>query len=170
MPQSKHNTKITCSVGHAISIKASNLTIVPCHRMAYPYFEAAQFVYDNKNEKITKVQIKNNVDAYYAMTNGNHLMNPKCAACEYNYFCIKGCLGSQYETFGDYNIPIPNICELMQAKTDFLFKKYHDTGLFKIYFENLQEFADGKYNEASRYLEFLLYKGYKEYERYAKNS
>lgn len=161
--ESKQNTKITCNMGHGISIKSSNLTIVPCHRMAYPYFEAGQFVV--KDGEITHIEIKNNVDAYYAMTNGNFLMFPKCAACEYRFFCMKGCLGSQYETFGDYNIPIQSVCDLFQAKIDFLFKKYHELGVFKYYFDNISKFTEEQIN-SKRVLEFLLYKGYKEYDKY----
>lgn len=162
--ESKHNTKITCNMGHGISIKASNLSIVPCHRMAYPYFEAAQL--KGNEQEITHIEIKNNVDAYYAMTNGNFLFYPKCAACEYRFFCPKGCLGSQYETYGDYNIPVKSVCDLMQSKFDFLFEKYHKLGVFKYYFENINCFPEEKRISHKRVLEFLLYKGYKEYAKY----
>lgn len=157
------NSKSTfsCVLGHAISIKLNNLSIVPCHRMAYPKFEIGTINIDN-----FIIDIKNNADAYYAMTEANTLMLPGCAQCHYRFFCPKGCIGSQYETYGDWNVPVKSVCDLFKAKYDFLFKKYHELNLFHYYFQNDEIFNSKNSVESRRYLEFLLMKGYKEYEQY----
>lgn len=156
----KQNARHECVLGHAICIKLNNLTIVPCHRMAYPQFEAGVLT-DN-----SRFKIKNNIHAYFNMKEISPLNLPGCSVCEYRFFCMKGCIGSQYESNGDYLIPVRSVCKLLKAKIDFLFKKYHELGLFHCYFQNEQLFNSKKSISSTRYLEFLLMKGYKEYEQY----
>ena len=100
------------------------------------------------------------------MKESNTMLLPGCANCFYRFFCEKGCLGSQYETNGDYLIPVQTVCNLFRTKLDFLFNKYHKLGLFHRYFKHDKIFNSKHSVESRRYLEFLLMKGYKEYEQY----
>jgi len=55
---------------------------------------------------------------------------PKCSCCAYRHFCIKGCLGSQYESSGEVFVPIPTVCEMFIQKIEFLYKTYKEMGVF----------------------------------------
>ena len=44
---------------------------------------------------------------------------------------MRGCIGSQYEYSGELYYPIPCVCKLFKAKTDYLIKTYSELGVFK---------------------------------------
>ena len=78
-------------------------------------------------------------------------------------FCAKGCRGAQYEACGDYMVPILSVCNLFQAKWDFLFKRYHELGVFKLLFKTNSSFDLDDFSK-NAILDFLIKKGYSEYE------
>lgn len=158
-PCSKINSNYNCLLNQSFTIKLNNLSILPCPGFDYPHFEAGILNYD-------KFILKNNVNAYYNIVEANPLFSPGCVICEYKFFCEKGCLKKQYEINGDYLIPVLSYCDLQKAKIDFLFKRYHELNLFHYYFQNYEIFNSKNSSESRRYLEFLLMKGYKEYEQY----
>ena len=79
----------------------------------------------------------------------------------YNHFCIKGCLGAQYEVFADAMIPIPSVCNLLKAKINTLFHYYHSIKLFHYMFLNEQD-----YPLNSIFRDMLIELGYEEYKNY----
>ena len=133
-------TEKKCTLGHSYSINLAKLTFVPCHRMAYQQFEGAKFIKNSNNKEFDNEYLNNKLNleyldgieatqgysAYLNMMNANIGFSPRCALCEYRMICIKGCYGAQYECFGDWNIPIVEICELLQAKYDTIFKKLYE--------------------------------------------
>ena len=64
----------------------------------------------------------------YSM-NPNYSM-PGCDTCDYKYLCMKGCLGSQYETNTDMFMPCKSVCKMEKAKIDFLIDTYENIGVW----------------------------------------
>lgn len=163
-------TEKKCTLGHSYSINLSKLTFVPCHRMAYQQFEGAKFIKKNKlleevlkidndyinntfsSECLDGIEATQGYSAYLNMMNANIGFAPRCATCPYRMFCIKGCYGAQYECFGDWNIPIPEICDLLQAKYDCIIKKLFKYGVLDYVF-NTSDFPVS--TEFKQSLQFL---------------
>ena len=59
----------------------------------------------------------------------NTLCHFKCDTCPLNYFCLKGCFGSQIESTGDPFMPIPGVCKFFEEKFKFLTDKYEKLGV-----------------------------------------
>lgn len=135
--------KMGCTLGHALSINLSNLTFVPCHRLTYPQFRGAKFILEEAkteneylNSKLSKEIIDIDCDlgmnAYLNIEFLSRDYRPGCSICEYKGMCLQGCLGSQYETFSDFNIPIPEVCQLLKAKIDFIINKYNELKVLNV--------------------------------------
>lgn len=143
-----------CTFGHAYSINLSKLTIVPCHRLTYEHFEAGKFVVSNikdnnnyqnsylnqklkeKQQKIIGIEAAQGLTAYLNIESANPLYAPGCCSCEYRYICMKGCYGAQYEAYGDWAMPIPEVCKLLKSKYEFLLTKYEELGVFESIFKD----------------------------------
>ena len=161
----KNQNRMSCTLGHSLCINCAHLTFVPCHRLAYPFFEGGKFVIDKNNEQIIDVEAKENISGYFNQIFTNVTYKPKCYQCKYRFFCIKGCHGAQFEANGDPNIPIPSVCNLLQKKINFLCNKYHKLGIFKILFENPEQYLC--YGLArNRIIDLLSSLGYEEYQKY----
>lgn len=154
----QEKNKKNCTLGNSYSINLSKLTLVPCHRMTYEFFEAGQFITNsicatnkkneltnnnyinskilNPKQKIIGLEAKQGLSAYLNVQSANPRFAPKCCVCEFRDLCMKGCYGSQFETYGDWSMPIPEVCELLKAKYDFLIKKYYSLGVFDVIFQN----------------------------------
>lgn len=158
------NNHMSCDIGFTYCINCYNLSIVPCHRLAHPHLAAGHF--EIENNKIIGIKAEESINCYFNAILQNPQYRVGCNSCKYNLFCVKGCCGAQYEAFGDFNIPIPSVCKLFQAKFDFLFQKYHELGVFTILFEEIGN--DIGYEIKQYILYFLLEKGYTEYGKYAK--
>lgn len=65
----------------------------------------------------------------------------ECRGCTYNHLCMKGCLGSQFETNGSMFNPCESVCKMQKAKIDFLVDKYTELGVYEVMndFGELQE-------------------------------
>ena len=127
----KRGTYMSCSLGHSICIQCNNLTLVPCHRLSYPFYQGGRFIL-NENNEIDKLEALNGMHGYLNLIHRNPYYGPKCSICDYRGLCHKGCCGAQFEAMSDPNIPIPDVCKLQQAKTNFLIKKYNDMGVLRI--------------------------------------
>ena len=97
-----------------MTINVGDLTLVPCHRLAYPELRGGHFVVENN--KIINLQADEGMNAYLNLVLCNNNLKPKCIKCDYNAICMKGCLGAQYEVFADPFYPIPSVCNLLQHK------------------------------------------------------
>lgn len=131
---SYHQNYASCSLGHGLCIQCNDLTLVPCHRLAYPFYHGGKFNY-NDNE-ITEIIALENMNGYLNQIHCNSFFNPLCCTCDYQGICIKGCHGAQFEAMSDPNIPIPDICQLFKTKANFLIHKYNELGVLKIAINN----------------------------------
>lgn len=80
--------------------------LYPCHRLMYPEFKFGNvFTYPHWEFNL--------ILPFYIYHRNNNLV---CNSCEINNKnnCMGGCLGAQYEYWGDPFIPIPDICQLNQ--------------------------------------------------------
>ena len=154
---------LSCDIGFSFIVNCYDLSIVPCHRLAYPHLKGGHF--EVQQDKIVNIIADEGINAYFnAISTVPHYL-PKCASCDYNMFCAKGCRGAQYEACGDYMVPILSVCNLFQAKWDFLFKRYHELGVFKLLFKTNSSFDLDDFSK-NAILDFLIKKGYSEYEQY----
>jgi len=114
-----------CSIQAALTVRVADLSIVPCHRLAYKQFIAGFFMSDN--EKIVGIKAHNPY-LYSAIVGTSQHAFPYCERCILNGICAGGCLGAQYEYFGDPFIPIPSVCMMEHAKYLGIFNGFKDVG------------------------------------------
>lgn len=152
---------VPCNLGILnLTINAGDLSLLPCHRLAYPELRGGNFVIENN--EITGIKASSYYNAYLNLLFFNNDYKPGCATCDYQQFCIKGCVGSQYEVFGDPSIPIPNVCKLLKTKMNTIIDYYHSIGLFHYLFT-----TEPEYPANANYQKILLKLGYTEYENYS---
>lgn len=144
--------RIACSFHSTIFIRVSDLKLIPCHRMSYPQFIYGHF---SKDENGDLEFYSDNLDFHITASTFNpSSFLPKCADCEIRSFCIKGCLGSQFETNNDPFIPINSVCQLEKAKYVMLHKIAKKYGFYDIC---LSDPLLSSANEASvRYIATIL--------------
>lgn len=149
------NSYQNCSLGRTFNINLAKMTIVPCHRLSYEFYEAGHFVInstneeveyfkDNKineylknkivknNEKIVDIVANESLSAYLNIVSAKPMFSPKCCVCNYRQICLKGCYGAQFETYGDWSMPVPDVCKLLKSKYDFLIDKYVELGVMEV--------------------------------------
>lgn len=153
---------ISCGQDFLVSITLNNLNLVPCHRLAYPQFRAGHYALDEQTNKITGLEAHENVHGLINILSRNILFEPGCVACDYNHFCMHGCLGAQYEHSKEIFMPIESVCNLFKSKVDFLLKKYHELGALKVMLEKSMLSKDQK----ETLIRILQKKGYENYEQY----
>lgn len=118
----------TCSLNKQLYINCYNLSIIPCHRTAYPHFRGGYF--EIQNNEIVDIKASDGVNGYFNIILKNPSMGLKCNYCPIKLFCLKQCLGACYESNKDYNIPCETVCNLYKAKFLFLAKKYEEYNVF----------------------------------------
>jgi len=108
-----------------MAVRLGDMTLVPCHRLAYKWFEIGKLklpefkVYDAK-----KPELMIGIDS--AKTQNF----PTCDYCMINELCSSGCLGQQFESSYDLFYPDKNICQLMHVKILSQIKGYTRIGIF----------------------------------------
>lgn len=109
--------RASCSVTQSFCIRLGDLSICPCHRLAYPKLIYGKYLI--KNNSIIGIETNNisGVITHYITGCGSYL---KCDSCAFSELCIKGCHGAQFEYSKEYLYPIPSVCELEQAKILFI--------------------------------------------------
>lgn len=121
--------RISCSFQSTIFIRVSDLSLIPCHRLAYPKFIYGKFVKCNNDLKFES----SNLDFHITATTFNpSSFLPKCSNCNIRMFCSKGCLGSQFEINNDPLIPIDSVCSLLKEKYLTLHKIAKKYNLYEI--------------------------------------
>lgn len=123
------DTYLSCGAADTLTVRLGDLAICPCHRTAYNKLLYGTF--EVKNGEIVDI-IANNpqVAIRFIMPNVN-LCSFGCDDCPFEKFCLKGCLGAQYEVMGDPFLPIPNVCEFFRAKYTHLLEKFQKMGVIK---------------------------------------
>ena len=151
---------IPCTLGLLnLCVNMGDLSLIPCHRTAYPELRGG--IFKKENNEITGIEASEFYNAYLNLIYYNNAYRPGCVNCDYRIFCLKGCLGAQYEKFGDPNIPIPSVCNLLKAKINTLLEYYHSVGLFHWLFTE-----EPKYPCNQAFQNLLLKLNYMEYDKY----
>lgn len=130
--------QISCSLSNLLHVRLGDLTIVPCHRLAYDELILGKFVIENN--KIVDVIGYNPELFLYIRTYNPQLNHLKCDTCSYQNLCIKGCLGMEYEQFRQINIPCESVCKLFKEKINFLIDTYEAEGLLDTLTEEAQTY------------------------------
>lgn len=125
-----------CAISRSLCVRLGDLTICPCHRTSYKHLNYGQFVVEDG--KIVDIKASNPMLANKLLL-GNAITQLRCDRCKYNIICMRGCAGAQYETNLDPLIPIESVCDLMQAKINFLIRKYKQVGLIDYAEKNLKK-------------------------------
>ena len=160
----KRDNRMSCTLGHGLVINCANLSFVPCHRLAYPQFEGGYFEFNEDKTEIVGIQAKESVNAYYNQIFTNVNYKPKCITCENKHFCLGQCNGASFEYSQEPFIPVPSVCDLLNAKVNYLVKRYHELGLFHYLLQNDDYGPRGDAKDG--YIDLLKAKGYNDYEQY----
>lgn len=117
-----------CTIGVMLCVRLGDLAICPCHRTSYEKFIIGKFKKD-VNKKIVGVEA-NNLQMANAIWRTGGITKPKCDCCDFHTFCMRGCLGAQYEENGEIFYPCETVCEMQKAKIIFCIEKYKKLNLF----------------------------------------
>lgn len=119
---------ISCAIQTSLAVRCIDKAIIPCHRTSYEQFVAGYI--DDNNEIVAK-----NISPFISILSAKGSNLPICNSCSIKDYCIKGCLGSQYEYSKELFIPNETVCNLFKAKTVFLLKKYKSLGYINIFLD-----------------------------------
>lgn len=98
----------TCSLQTTLAVNWDG-DLYPCHRLMYPEFKYGNIhTYPKWDFNI--------ILPFYLYHRGNSLICQSCPIQNKNN-CVGGCLGAQYEYWGDPFIPIKDTCQLNQKLT-----------------------------------------------------
>ena len=122
--------ELGCTIHKTLHIRLGDLAIVPCHRLSYSALNYGYYIIENN--KIIGIKSNNPQMALKTYFTNMNVSHNGCDTCIYRRFCLKGCLGAQYETNKDLWMPCENVCELLKNKIRFLIKKYEEVGFLKI--------------------------------------
>lgn len=152
-------SRMPCSIGYLDAvINLGDLSLLACHRLAYPEMRGGKFI---QTENGLDLEASEFLNTYLNIRFYNHNFVQKCLTCDYNLICLKGCLGAQYEKYGDFSVSIPSVCDLFKAKYDTMIEFYHSIGMFHFIFSQ-----EPKYPYNSLFQQLLLRLGYEEYQIY----
>lgn len=119
--------RLTCAIQNTLCIRLADLAILPCHRTSYEQNIYGKLEIDGANMKVHSQNVELAIKVY--SMNPNYSM-PGCDTCDYKYLCMKGCLGSQYETNTDMFMPCKSVCKMEKSKIDFLIDTYENIGVW----------------------------------------
>ncbi len=108
------NRGISCSIQSSFAVTLGNLSFPACHRTAYGSLLGGRFVVEK--DEIVGIKAEN-ASTYINIKSFDAVTQPYCETCYIKHLCVKGCLGSQFETTGNPFIPIPSVCRLEHVKT-----------------------------------------------------
>lgn len=138
-----------CTVSDMFTVRLGDLAIPPCHRTAYDELLYGRFRVEDG--KITGIEEHNPQIASRILLQDSILCSPGCDCCPYNFFCLRGCYGSQREAGKDPFMPIESVCRLFRGKIDFLIDKYRELGVWEA-LEKVSP-ANARYEEIGEILE-----------------
>ena len=155
------NNNVPCHINSKLVIDCKDLSFPACCGLCFSSFNGGHFII-NEN-KITGIEAAEGINGYFNQKLANSFFLPDCFACQNKYFCEKTCRSIQFEYHAEPFIPVPNICNLLNAKTNLLIKKYHELGLFHEFFNNNNILIENPYMKY-QLIKILKEKGYPEYE------
>ena len=117
---------ISCAIQTNLAVRCIDKAIIPCHRTSYEQFVAGHI---NDDGDI----VARNVSPFISILSAKGSNLPVCNSCSIKDYCIKGCLGSQYEYSKELFVPNVTVCNLLKAKTVFLLQKYVSMGYVEIF-------------------------------------
>lgn len=126
-PFGKVGRGIGCSIQSTMTVRIGDLSIVPCHRLAYKHFDSGKFVVDD--DRIVGIEA-DNLELWLAIQSLQNTASPYCERCILTDMCSGGCLGSQYEVTGDMFTPIPTVCRLFYTKLGAVVDAYKELGIY----------------------------------------
>lgn len=132
--EQSNNKKISCAIQNALHIRLGDLAIIPCHRLGYEELLLGKIKIEN--DKVSGIEAIN-PSLFLTKNMVQSTCLPKCAKCEFNDICMKGCLGAQYEISKDLFYPLESVCNMLKAKYNYLINKHKELGLFDIMFNKL---------------------------------
>ena len=118
---------LSCNMASLFRINLGDMSLPICHRVTYPEVNGGNF--EIKDGKIIGLIPSDGLSGYMQIKLLSPKFYPKCYNCDYRDFCIKGCLGAQYEYSGEILQPIPAVCKLEQAKINTLIELYNTSGV-----------------------------------------
>jgi radical SAM protein with 4Fe4S-binding SPASM domain len=121
-------TFLGCTISNSLTVRIGDLAICPCHRTAYNKFLYG-FFKQNENGRIVDIQAVNPQMAARVLYSNLQLSSFGCDACQYVDYCLRGCLGSQYENMNDPFMPISGVCKLFKTKWSHLVKRFNEYGI-----------------------------------------
>lgn len=101
-----------CGMQNQLTIRASDLTVFPCHRLMYPGLDIGTYDEDF-NFHVKQIELGIAVHSFDPMEQN------VCSTCAIKHLCTTQCFGAQFETTKDMFTPIPSVCYLnfMKVKT-----------------------------------------------------
>lgn len=129
-----------CTINTSLIVRLGDLAIGPCHRTHYDKFVYGH--YRIEGGKITGLDA-NNIQMANLVLNQTSRGIMRCSKCPISYHCMRGCIGSQYESTGEILQPCESVCWLLKARIIFLYLKYKKMGLYDYVY------ASGKPNKIS---------------------
>ena len=107
LPIVQNNRGYTCGIQSYLTIRLSDMSMFPCHRLLYKDLKIGEFKKADDDELVFKTY---NASLGLGIYGGSYKMNPVCIRCPMNELCAGGCLGSQYEVNKSLLAPIPTVC------------------------------------------------------------
>ena len=133
-----YNNRLNCTVNNTLFIRLGDLAVVPCHRTAYNELIYGYLDIDGKDMTAKANNVELMLRVLSDIPNNDY---EKCKDCVYKQLCMKGCLGSQYETNKNMFEPCESVCEMLKTKIDILVECYDKLGIYEI----LKEFPETNY-------------------------
>lgn len=119
----------SCTLPIQLCLRVGDLSITPCHRLAYEHLLYGSLKTDEQNEHIIDLTENNVYMAQRCLYINNSAATPGCDNCAYNQLCLRGCGGAQYEDNNDPFFPIKSVCALEKAKINTLIDCYQEKGI-----------------------------------------
>lgn len=131
------HAKIPCSIQSGLVCRVGDLSIVPCHRTCYPNMLYGKFITNAEKTEIIGVQGDKVTLAHKIQTCNPNRSYLRCTDCPIKIFCIKGCLGSQYENTGELFGSQDNVCNMFKIKYKTIHEICEKYGIYDIIFQDI---------------------------------
>lgn len=108
--------RITCSIQGGPMFRIGDLALIPCHRTGYENLTYGHMKVNDEGTKIIGVEAKKPVLAFKIKTLNPNRSMLKCSNCQMRSWCLKGCLGSQFENQRELFSPNDYVCNMFFTK------------------------------------------------------
>lgn len=121
----RNDSGSSCTFGRQLMVRASDLKMFPCHRLAYPELEIGHFSTENNEFKFITKQAELGIVTSAVTANTMNI----CNSCNIKFLCIGQCFGSCYEVLNDMFTPIPSVCNLEYVKVKTVISSLKEIGV-----------------------------------------